>query len=227
IKSYHCFITSIRNPWDWYLSLWTYGVQGSGGVRQRLTKSFSESLNKLIKSKQIHDFKHFLVYELFKDRKKWQNLYSDNKDVHSFRKWLKLIHNSRNSIYLGEGYSTTNITHLCGLMTYRYFNLCCKNTELLRTNKISTYHDLVDFDNKNCYIHYFIKLESLEESLIEILNKIRPLKPEEKTLIMKAKKTNTSKRPLSISDYYDDESIDLVEKKDRLIIEKFGYSFPR
>jgi hypothetical protein len=28
-------LSSIRNPWDWYLSLWTFGVQGNGSLLAR------------------------------------------------------------------------------------------------------------------------------------------------------------------------------------------------
>jgi len=44
IKSTKYILSSIRNPWDWYLSLWTYGVQGNGALMQRLTKKRSKDL---------------------------------------------------------------------------------------------------------------------------------------------------------------------------------------
>ena len=50
---------------------------------------------------------------------------------------------------------------------------------------------------------------------------------QEKDIVYGAKKTNTSKRDLDISDYYDQECIDLVQERDQFLIEKFNYSFPR
>ena len=45
------FLSSIRNPWDWYLSLWTYGIQGSGGLRNRLTtRNLTRSLSQTMKN---------------------------------------------------------------------------------------------------------------------------------------------------------------------------------
>ena len=46
INSDAYFLSSIRNPWDWYLSLWTFGVQGNGGLMHRLTnKNLYGALN--------------------------------------------------------------------------------------------------------------------------------------------------------------------------------------
>ena len=30
-------VGSIRNPWDWYVSQWSYGCAGRGALRNRLT----------------------------------------------------------------------------------------------------------------------------------------------------------------------------------------------
>ena len=30
-------VGSIRNPWDWYVSLWAFGCSGRGAIRRRLT----------------------------------------------------------------------------------------------------------------------------------------------------------------------------------------------
>ena len=49
---------------------------------------------------------------------------------------------------------------------------------------------------------------------------------EEKKLILDAKRSNASLRSLSILDYYDSESIDLIGHRDRLLIDKFNYSPP-
>lgn len=36
IRHTRFFLSSIRNPWDWYLSLWTYGVSRKGALWERL-----------------------------------------------------------------------------------------------------------------------------------------------------------------------------------------------
>lgn len=225
IANTHYCVSSIRNPWDWYLSLWTYGAQGNGALMKRLTqKKLGASLKKAMKNPKKNY--HKLIYELSKDASLWKNVYTDSDSPELFRSWLKLIHNPDNSHILGEGYGATNIAGFCGFMTYRYLYLCCQNVNELKTRTIANYDDLVNFDNNNCYIDFFVRQESLEDTLCEILEKVRPLKPEERAFIYGAKKSNTSRRKLLITDYYDNESIELIHHRDRLLIEKFKYSPP-
>lgn len=230
IKSNRLFLSSIRNPWDWYLSLWTYGVSGGGGVRYRATQKKEIQIILSLKSLIKHPVTEFrtLASELQRDREMWLSLYESGDNVALFRRWLKLIHQPKHSYLLGEGYGETTITQLCGYMTYRYLNLCCENTKILKKRGlINNFAELEKFDQSNCYIDFFIHQESLEDDLCTALEQLRPLSAAEKDHIYKAKKINTSKRSLSISDYYDQESIDLVRSRDQLLIEKFNYLPPQ
>jgi len=227
IASNKYFISSIRNPWDWYLSLWTFGVQGKGGLMQRATKrNYLRSLKLTIRN-PIRNYSS-LFHELSKDITLWREVYDRSDNVESFRKWLKLVHNSNNSHIMSGRYRFTAITDLCGFMTLRYLRLCCRNVrELDNPRLISNYTDLVQFDKNNCFVGFFIRQESLEDDLCEAVEKGRPLTQEEKELIYGAKKINISKRSFLISDYYDEESIELIRNRDRLLIDKFDYSPPQ
>lgn len=221
------FLSSIRNPWDWYLSLWTFGVLGKGTLMHRLTKRNYRRALKLTLSNPLENYSA-LFHEVTKDISFWQDLYDESENVESFRKWLKLIHTPSNVHWLREDYGNSVIAGFCGFMSYRYLYLCCSNPNGLKNKKIiSNYTDLVQFEKKNCYINFFIRQESLEDNFCEAVEKIRPLTQEEKDEIFGAKKTNASKRPLAVSDYYDQESIDLVYNRDRLLIEKFNYMPPK
>jgi len=227
LESTEYFVSSIRNPWDWYLSLWTYGVQGVGAVRHRLTeRKFRKPSGSIFRnSKKLFQVNYD---ELTKDVKTWRSVYSRSDDVEAFRRWLRLIHDHNNSRYLGEGYGDTAITDQCGFMTYRYLHLCCKNVqELNSSGVIANYNELVQFDRDNCYIDYFIKQEALESGVCEAVEHVRPLAQSEREMIFGSSKTNTSVRKLSLADYYDKESIDLILSRDRLIIEKFNYLPPK
>jgi hypothetical protein len=46
-------------------------------------------------------------------------------------------------------------------------------------------------------------------------------------MIMRAGKTNTSRIVLQAAEMYDDASVDLIGRRDRLIVEKFGYAPPQ
>lgn len=222
LKLIHYFISSIRNPWEWYLSLWAFGVQGGGGFMRRLTnrqksQSFVAILNNPNQPAEI----------LTNDVLKWRSVYERVDDVERFRLWLKLIHAPDNSEVLRKIYGNTTVINMYGFMTYRYLNLCCKNIEQLHNSEwISGFSKLEKFDKNNCYIDYFIRQEALEDTLCEAIEHVRPITQQDRVLIYGAKKTNASVKLLSTSDYYDRESIDLIQERDRLIIEKFGYTPP-
>lgn len=227
LKSNAYFVSSIRNPWDWYLSLWTFGVQGRGDLMRRLTK---KHYARVLKSAVANPKANYggLFYELNKDTGFWQSLYDCSDNPASFRKWLRLIHDPSQSRFLGEGYADTGLAGLCGFMTHRYLQLCCRDSAYLGSRRsIADYADLVRFEREHCYIDFFVRQESLEDDLCAAIEKVRPLTLAEEERIRAAKKTNTSKRSLSISDYYDGETLGLVSERDRLLIEKFGYSPPR
>ncbi len=138
-----------------------------------------------------------------------------------------MLHSPSNAPYIGENYGRSTIASLCGFMTYRYLYMCCKGADKLNNSDyIADLNDLSEHHKNNCYIDYFVRQESLEESLIEGLSKIIKLTDEQKNIIYQDRKTNASSRPLSINDYYDQTSIDLVAKRDALVIDKFDYKFP-
>lgn len=220
-------IASIRNPWDWYISLWAFGVQGRGALMERLTKRNLLNLSKAIFSCSLSH--RYLIYALTRDIKQWLDVYTNEYDVKAFRRWLQLLHAPDNWRALGEGYANTILPEMCGFMTYRYLYLCCSHLELLQApNSLKDFQQLSHFDRKYCYIDFFIRQETLEETLCQAIEHIKPLSPEQKQMIFNAgkTKTNASLRPLPVNAYYDQESIDLIGNRERLIIEKFNYSPP-
>lgn len=189
-------------------------------------KHLKRSIKETLKHPNQENFSRMRA-EFSKKPALWREVYTDSEDVESFRKWLKLVHDPANSRFVDFRYGSTAITALCGFMTFRHLYLCCENFNDLRTpGAVSSHDELVQFADSRCYVDYFIPQESLEDSLCEAVEKVRPLTSEEKDRIYKAQKTNTSKRKLTISDYYDEESIELIRRRDRLLIDKFGYSPP-
>ena len=220
VKSRKYIVSSIRNPWDWYLSLWTYGVQGKGKLMLRLTKRH------ILRSLQFNEIYGGLFSELRKKTHIWKKLYCTDEDIISFRQWIKRIHDPIYSRDLGEGYAETLVKNWCGFMTYRYLYLNCGRQDLLKS-KIRSYELLKDFEKENCYINFFLRQENLEEDVYDFSRKIKNLNIADKKVIFNKCKTNQSKRSFLISEYYDRETIDLVSCRDRLLIEKFNYCPPK
>jgi hypothetical protein len=206
IESYHYFVSSIRNPWDWYLSLWTFGVENKGGLRNRLVNG--ESLKSDLNSNND-----------------WLNVYNDINNVDSFRKWLIMIHQVENHVLLGENYGESDVTPFCGFMTHRYLYLCCR--EYLNISSRERFKNLLEiekYEKKHNYIDFYIKQESLETDFCESINHLITLKECDLKFINGFKKTNASKRAFHISKYYDDSTIELVFQREKLIIDKFNYT---
>ncbi|MES1942896.1 hypothetical protein PC39_02185 [Salinisphaera sp. PC39] len=226
LRSGKFFISSIRNPWDWYVSLWSYGVQGNGALMRRLARRDPVQALADIRKDPIRLFKlPYLAWA--KDIGTWRGVYDRSDNVASFRRWLKLIHEPRNRPFLAEGAGDPALSGRIGFMTARYLDLCCRKPEQLgRPGFISDYRDLEGFDRERCYIDYFIRQEALEEGLCEAIERIRPLTPDERELVFRSSKSNTSRRSFAVADYYDEETTALVANRDRLLIEKFGYVPP-
>lgn len=215
-----CFISSTRNPWDWYLSLWTYGAQGRGGIASKLTRRHWRGPLRQALRNPAHGIPA-LINEYRKDIAGWQRSYQRSDDVDSFRHWLRMVHDPKNFHDLVPGASISGLAPKVGLMTYRYIGLCWKAPELLNTT--TELSSLKELDASNCYIDSFIRQESLEDDLWRTLDSLNLVSEADHPTVYGAQKENTSHRPRSIQDYYDAQSIELVRRRDALLIEKFGY----
>jgi hypothetical protein len=88
--------------------------------------------------------------------------------------------------------------------------------------------DLKEYDQKNNVLDKTIYNEDLEGSFIDVLRDCGViLNAENISIIYQQKRTNISKRKREISYYYDSETIELVESKERFIIDKYCYHSPQ
>jgi hypothetical protein len=204
INSGRMIASSIRSPWDWYVSLWTFGCSGKGGLRHRVTNTKENGSQS--------------------SRESWKTVYSDKGNIAHFRQWLHMIFSSENTSLIREGH---DMDVDCGFMTYRYIRLCWREqrNQQRASNETGT-ESLLQQDKERCYVDYFIKAESLEDELCRVINMIRPLTTEEQNLIYRAERTNASSRVHLVREYYDRETIKKVQLNDSLIINKFEYDTP-
>ena len=163
--------------------------------------------------------------ECSRDLRSWRELYAGTEDVVVFRDWLK--REPDNSHVLALKYARMQIPPFCGYMSYRYLQLCCRNqARLYEPGQIARFEDIAAFERESCYIDQFIRQESLEDDLCSVLESIRPLSESERSGVYASDKTKVSRRSHLLEAYYDPESVELVRDRERLLIEKFGYSAP-
>ncbi|WP_258105484.1 sulfotransferase family 2 domain-containing protein [Marinoscillum sp. MHG1-6] len=214
-------VGNIRNPWDWYISLWAYGCQHRGGLYRRV------ALNNylfLFSKKRFLDLINTGPYGRYPklDTQLWQQVYSDVNNYENFNAWLKLVLQSKEH-GIGEGFKIGNISQFAGLMTFRYFQLYAYRKKL---NSVHSLKELRDFDQKENFMDVIIRNENLHSDLLENVDKLKCSQEElTKVLGSFAKRTNTSERDKDYRKYYDEESVKLVQQKEKFIIEKYGYSF--
>lgn len=216
---------SVRDPWDWYVSLWAYGCAGRGGLFQRLTSPPRLS---------GHGFKtrpsfaaKSLLRELAKSARAWRHTYSDANNPALFRAWLRRVLSPRHKFELGEDYALSPIAEFSGIYTYRYANLYFKRLDLLYSPAVNSMAGLDRLLRDNHIADVVIRNERLEDDLVAALKQAGiELTEAQRALIYSGRRTNASRRTRRLADYYDEETVDLVRQKAWALIEKYGYAPP-
>jgi hypothetical protein len=219
------FIGSIRCPWQWYLSQWTYGCDNEGGIYKKVTSPRG-------KNKIVYNFNPYFTFlsfinEYTRKPEPWRNCYTNSDDAEAFRDWLRMVCSSRFRFDIDKKYGYSGISRVAGLMTYRYLTLYCKNPKQMSSNRCFNRNQIRSFVDKNFYITHLIRNENLEDDLMKMLTSCGiDLSDEQENNILNTPKTNTSTRKHGLSYYYDEETAELVKQREWLLIEKFGYKLP-
>lgn len=224
---------SIRNPWDWYVSLWAYGVGGQGAIRVRTHKGldfnyYRQMLPRSMGKDRLTPVELFsaIFHDSLKPVNKWRAAYQNADDPKQFREWLKLVLNSDRHFDLGEGFAFSPLSSHAGLMTYRYLRLFTLGDQIYRDRSLASLNGLFDFDKKHNIAKAMIRTESLEDDFIAVLEKAGCVVTADMLdAIEKSGKTNRSKRNKAAF-YYDQETIKLVSQQEHFLIEKYGYKPP-
>lgn len=212
-------VGNIRNPWDWYVSLWAFGCKAKGGLHQRLTNQ-----NKLLSPRH---FKHIIRRSFGQEFRRlspklWSDLYSDVNNFENFKKWLFVLLDKQNHS-VGESYKEHSLAPKIGFLTYRYLKLYSDPHKL---RKLNSYSEIKDYAEDEIFLDYIIRNECINEDVLDLAKKINlPIDFVRKVLNGFHTRTNTSKRNREYQIYYDDETKSLVETKEAFIINKYGYHF--
>lgn len=199
---------TVRNPWDWYVSLWAYGHTKEnplyGHIKQALGK---RALNRL--------------YDM------------DNPKV-AFPLWLSSIHDPAflAKILAGHRMPSSGLMDFMGFYTYRFMRVTLPYPELLlRGLFIRSVDGAIRMQRRFATYDVMMKSETLDEEFADFVAKYRQrcgFTQEAVDLVRERAEhhKNASNRTLpSYRDYYTDELRDLVARRDRLFIDLFGYTF--
>lgn len=224
------FVGSVRNPWDWYVSLWGFGCDKKGGLYGRLTNPRTHGLREL--GWRTAPFN--ALVKLLKQRPRsdnsqaWLATYRNANDPAAFRDWLHMLHDQAYIPDIGEGYSDCALSKVAGLMTFRYLKLfSIRKAENSQLQGLSTQSEIEVWDAEHTFVDAFIRNESLEADIFRIFDEHDiALSSEKRAHILTLQKTNTSSRNRDFASYYDPATVELVAKREQLIINKFAYEPP-
>lgn len=225
LKDHHRYTSriiasSVRNPWEWYVSLWAYGCSGAGGLRNYLNRLPGSELKGALRSSDLGSALLFVPRTLT-GRPDWKRLYSDPTSEANFREWLKLILGPEGLHLCLEGYASSRIKRTVGFMTYRFLALTTAYCEWTRMGReCRSYDEVVAFAHEHTIVSEFLRFESLDHDLVRLL-KVAGVGVSEADTTRWGKQNTSSHR--QYDEYYDDETSSLVKTRDRFIIDRFGY----
>lgn len=105
-------IGNVRNPWDWYVSLWAFGCMKRGAIYQQLKKVPRLYRIPILRSIMQNGFPYS---ETIFNFKKFEKLYSNPNNVDNFREWPKAVFTDE-KISLGEGFKEAKVSSFIGLL---------------------------------------------------------------------------------------------------------------
>ena len=227
---------SVRNPWDWYVSLWAFGCGGEGSVRRQTTRKIDlcymhRQLNHEMGQRRLSAGQWWtqLCHDLVKPVGRWRDVYRDPEDATAFRQWLRLIMDPGRRYDVGEGFGFSPVSSRFGLLTYRYLKLFTDLGPLLYVDSgLRNLDGLRDVWNARHQVDFVIRNENLETDLLDALAAAGcQVSDSNRAALLEARtrKTNTSRRR-ETNYYYDQETSALVAEREALVVGNHGYVPP-
>jgi len=172
----HTFVTSVRNPFDWYVSFYHHSLR----YRSYFIKSsgdFKSTLIDLLDLKTSSKYAELLSHDWVADTDPMFTTkdFDDYPDDMGFYSW--------------------------------YWNR-------MSANKDGNTDDV-----------HVMRVENLREDLVETIGKFGGISQYQKDVISNSPKARVEEKRTDYHDYYDEELVALVYKKDKAIFDRFGYEF--
>jgi hypothetical protein len=216
-------VSSIRDPWDWYVSLWAFGCTGHGAFWHYFDNLPRSEFREAVKHKDLGSILRFPMRTL-RARPDWRRLYSDPNNAVHFREWLGLMLGSEGLRMGHEGYASSPVKVAVGFMTYSFLALTTDYAEWRRVGrKCRSYDELAAFADEHSIVDRVLRVEALNEDLLSLMDSAGIEVPPGEAA--EWGKHNVSVRR-DFAEYYDEETLRLVQNRDRFIIDRYGYRRP-
>lgn len=211
-------IGTIRNPFEYYVSLFAFCCSERGGLHERITRKPD-----VLSFYTVTDiFKTIVLH--FKYKKKWKKITSDENSTENFKEFLKMLFKTHPEA-IGDYYGASKANNIMGFLSFNYLRTYTRHFE--KDVKTIIHTDLLfEYDRKNNFIDIMFRNETLKQQLLEN----HQFYADSKEVIEKSisnrpprSKTATEKKPFHL--FYDDETRNLIYEMDRFIFEKYNYKF--
>lgn len=198
---------TVRNPWDWYVSQWSY----AGSQKGSLYQSFEAAL----------------------DKQELDHLFDRQNPREGFARWLRAVNNKEFvERVVGQNMQRSGLAGEIGLYSYRFMRVTTPYPKFfLKRWMLPSIDAALRYQRRFGLYDEVLRAESLDDDLVEFVQKHRErcgFADDAAELVRKAAarpKNRSVKFLPSYRDYYDDELRELVGAKDRLLVDLFGYSF--
>jgi hypothetical protein len=221
-------VGAIRDPWDWYLSYWSYSCLSKGGPYSRCVsnKSLFNVLKNARSANYHHEFslglKHFTEHifaEITRPVDKWHYVYENADDPKRFRLWLNMVLSEERKYDLFQDFGGSQLSGCSGIYTYLFLFLFAKKFSDLFTSKLSPEKlNLIELN-----VDHILRVEQLDNDFNGLIKTLYGELDLHDSFQSKKEKINTSKRSHKREYYYDEQTFELVRNKEQFIINKFGY----
>jgi hypothetical protein len=226
---------SVRDPWGWYLSLWAAGCAQRGELYKRLTsdRTWQKLLSKVEAGSKAGDIaggaeegkKGGLLPDKLGAQRAKDFWYADAKNPVAFREWLRVVCAPQARRVVDPAYAQSSISKIAGLMTYRYFVLYVRGGAQMPVT-ISTQASLRAFGADHLVARHIIRQDSLTEDLVSALAQAGVTLDDAQRKLIYDARPSTRDRRHDIEQFYDAQTVDLVARKEKYIIDRFGYQRP-
>lgn len=211
-------VSSIRNPFDWYVSLYAFACEHRGGLYTKTQKR----PDLLSVSNPFEFFKVCINH--MRNRKKWQSVFTDVNNKENFKKFLYLLL-IEDSLGVGNRYELDGFNKKIGYYSYDFLRMTTKNFDSLKDKNLG-YSDILDHYQKNNIVDITLRNESLRKDLIKFSTDLcSGPKEMESSINSKPKKSRTATKRKPYKYYYTEELIELIREKEKIILESFNYDF--